>query len=161
MRRRSLIDLLQPAQDERILEIGPGIGYYSLDVAPRLSPNGQLDVLDLQQPMLDELRRRRAALLIDNITETLGDARRLPYPNAVFDAAYLVATLGEMPAKDEALRELHRVLKPAGRLVVGEGQPDPHMVPAFSLRSLAEGAGFRHDQTTGSSLGYFSRFIAK
>lgn len=160
LRRESLLTMLQPKSGERILEIGPGTGYYTLGVARRLSPHGQLDVLDIQQEMLDELRQRRAALGIDNVAETCGDASQLPYPNRTFDAAFLVATLGEIPDKASALREIRRVLKPGGRLIVGEGQPDPHMVSEVSLRALANPAGFRHDRSSGFPFGYFAWFNA-
>ena len=89
---------------------------------------------------------------------TEGDARDLPFPAATFDAAFLVATLGEIPDRDQALRELRRVLKPGGRLVVGEGQPDPHMLAIEDLRGRAEANGFVFDQHEGSPLGYFARF---
>lgn len=160
MRRETLRVLLAPAPGERVLEIGPGLGYYSLDVAPRLAPGGQLDVLDLQQPMLDELMRRAAASGITNIVPAQGDAQELPYEDSVFDAAFLVATLGEIPDKDRALRELRRVLKPGGRLVVGEGQPDPHMVSRDDLLVRTHRAGLRYDHHEGGPFGYLARFRA-
>ena len=58
--------------------------------------------------------RRAHALGISNIVPRQGDAQALPYPDGHFDAAYLVATLGEVPQKERALRELRRVLNPAG-----------------------------------------------
>ena len=158
MRRQTLRAMLDLAPGERVLEVGPGIGYYSLDVARRLVPEGRLDVLDLQQPMLDELMRRAASLGTTNVVATQGDARDLPFPPATFDAAFLVATLGEIPDRDEALRELHRVLKPGGRLVVGEGQPDPHMLTIDDLRGRAEAIGFVCDEYGGTPFGYFARF---
>jgi hypothetical protein len=51
-------------------------------------------------------------------------------------------------------------LKPGGRLIVGEGQPDPHMVSQASLHALADAAGFRLDRSSGFPLGYFARFNA-
>ncbi len=158
MRRQTLRDLLDLAPGERVLEVGPGTGYYSLDVARQLAPDGQLDVLDLQQPMLDELMRRATMRGTANVVATQGDARDLPFPAATFDAAFLVATLGEIPDRDQALRELHRVLKPGGRLVVGEGQPDPHMLAVDELRTRAEAIGFVLDGHEGSPFGYFARF---
>jgi ubiquinone/menaquinone biosynthesis C-methylase UbiE len=158
MRRQTLRAMLDLAPGERVLEVGPGIGYYSLDVARQLAPDGRLDVLDLQQPMLDELMRRAALLGTANIVATQGDARDLPFPTATFDAAFLVATLGEIPDRDQALRELHRVLKPGGRLVVGEGQPDPHMLTIDDLRRRAEAIGFVCDGHEGTPFGYFARF---
>jgi SAM-dependent methyltransferase len=160
MRRETLRQLLQPAAGEQILEIGPGLGYYSLDVAPPLAPGGSLSLLELQQPMLDELTRRAAVRGIDNIVAMQGDAQHLPFADASFDAAFLVATLGEIPDKDQALREIRRVLKPGGRLVVGEGQPDPHMVSSDDLMVRAEMAGLRFERRKGGPLGYLARFRA-
>ncbi len=160
MRRETLRELLAPRPGERILEIGPGTGYYSLDIAPRLAPGGKLDAFDLQQPMLDELMGRARERGIDGIVPLQGDAQELPFPDGTFDAAYLVATLGEIPDKDLALRELRRVLKPGGRLVVGEGQPDPHMVTHDVLLALAEQAGLQFERSEGGSFGYLARFGA-
>ena len=158
MRRQTLRDMLDLAPGERVLEVGPGTGYYSLDVARQIAPEGRLDVVDLQQPMLDELMRRAAKLGAANVVATQGDARDLPFPDASFDAAFLVATLGEIPDRDRALGELHRVLKPGGRLVVGEGQPDPHMLTINELRRRAEAMGFVFDGQVSTPLGYFARF---
>jgi ubiquinone/menaquinone biosynthesis C-methylase UbiE len=86
-----------------------------------------------------------------------GDARRLPYDNGTFDAAYLVAVLGEVPDEDAALRELRRVLKPTGRLVVGELFGDPHMVRKKALRDRGRRAGFQFERRVGPPFGYFAR----
>lgn len=158
MRRETLAAFLALVPGERVLEIGPGTGYYSLDIAPRLIPAGQLDLLDIQQPMLDEVRRRAEADGIANMQTTQGDAQALPFPDATFDAAFLVATLGEIPDKRLALREVRRVLKPGGRLVVGEGLPDPHMVSSAGLRDLADEAGFRFERLEGNQFGFLARF---
>jgi SAM-dependent methyltransferase len=158
MRRQTLRDVLAPAPGERVLEVGAGTGYYSLDVARQIAPDGRLDVVDLQQSMLDELMHRAADRGITNVVPTVGDAQDIPSPDAIFDAAFLVATLGEIPDRDQALRELRRVLKPGGRLVVGEGQPDPHMLTIDDLRGRAEAAGFVFDAHEGTPFGYFARF---
>jgi SAM-dependent methyltransferase len=160
MRRQTLRDMLELAPGERVLEVGPGTGYYSLDVARQIAPDGQLDVLDLQQSMLDELMRRAAARGIGNIKPMQGDAQRLPYEDATFDAAFLVATLGEISDKEQALRELRRVLKTSGRLIVGEGQPDPHAVSRDHLHALAGAADLTFERHARGRLGYFARFRA-
>jgi ubiquinone/menaquinone biosynthesis C-methylase UbiE len=58
--------------------------------------------------------------LVHNIDATVADGSMLPYEPASLDGAYLIDVLGEMPDARAALRELHRILKPGGRLVVGE-----------------------------------------
>ena len=156
--RRRLREVLAPSTGERVLEVGPGTGYYSLHVADWVAPDGRLDVLDLQPEMLDHTMRRAAQAGVDNIVPTQGDARTLPYPDESFDAACLTAVLGEIPDQLQALRELARVLKPGGRLVVGELFGDPHWVSPTRLRERAEAVGLTFVRRSGSPLGYFARF---
>lgn len=158
--RARLREILEPIPGERVLEVGPGTGYYTLPVADWLGPDGRLDVFDLQPEMLDHTMRRAGERGLANITPTQGDARQLPYDDAAFDAAYLVTVLGEIPDQAAALGELRRVLKPTGRLVVGELFGDPHMVTEGALRQRAEAAGLRFEQRVGGKLGFFARFLA-
>jgi ubiquinone/menaquinone biosynthesis C-methylase UbiE len=158
--RRRLRAIMVPAAGERILEVGVGTGYYALQAAGWVQPGGSLDVLDVQQKMLDHTARRARELGLANIEPRRADARALPYPDDYFDAAYLVTVLGEIPDQDTVLRELRRVLRPGGRLIVGEVVGDPHMVRFQALRSRAESASFRCERRLGSALGYFARFAA-
>jgi ubiquinone/menaquinone biosynthesis C-methylase UbiE len=155
--RERLGEILAPSPGERLLEVGPGTGYYALPVAEWLAPDGRLDVLDVQQEMLDHTLRRAAEQGIENITPARADARELPYPDDSFDGAYLVTVLGEIPDQDAALRELRRVVKPGGRIVVGELFGDPHMVTHGALARRAEAAGLRVDRKLGGALWHFTR----
>src|SRR5919202_4611446 len=112
--RARLRKTLTPQPGERVLEGGPGTGYYTLDIAQQLAPDGTLDILDLQQQMLDHTMRRAREHDITNIVPTRGDAVALPYPDDTFDAAYMTVALGEIPDQNAALRELRRVLNPGG-----------------------------------------------
>jgi ubiquinone/menaquinone biosynthesis C-methylase UbiE len=156
--RGRLREALDPQPGERVLEVGPGTGYYSLPVAGWIAP-GQLDIFDLQQEMLDHTMRRAQAGGIGNIRPTRGDARSLPYLDDSFDRAFLVTVLGEIPDQGAALSELRRVLKPGGRLVVGELFGDPHWVSPGTLRRRAEEAGLRFERTIGRFPGGFSSFV--
>jgi ubiquinone/menaquinone biosynthesis C-methylase UbiE len=112
-------------------------------------------VFDLQQEMLDHTLRRAGERGIAKIEPRQGDARELPYADATFDAAYLVAVLGEIPDQDAALRELARVVKPGGRVVVGELLGDPHMVSERALRARSAAAGLSFERRVGPPFGYF------
>src|SRR5919199_410885 len=158
--RARLRRILAPRPGERVLEVGPGTGYYTLNVAQQLAPDGTLDILDLQQQMLGHTMRRAREHDITNIVPTQGDAVALPYPDDTFDAAYMTVALGEIPDQNAALRELRRVLNPGGRLVVGEIFGDPHMVTFGSLRTRAEAVELRFEQRLGGRLAYFARFHA-
>jgi ubiquinone/menaquinone biosynthesis C-methylase UbiE len=155
--RTRLREALRPEPGETVLEVGPGTGYYSLTVADWLGPDGTLHVFDLQQAMLDHTLGRAREAGIANIVASQGDARSLPYDDDSFEAAYLVAVLGEIPDQEQALAELRRVLKPGGRLVVGELFGDPHMVGVGALRRRAESAGLQFEAQVGPRFGYFGR----
>jgi SAM-dependent methyltransferase len=150
--------LLQPRSGERILEIGPGVGIHALPVAATLRPDGVLDVLDVQQEMLDDLMRRAARRHLTNIVPLQGDAQHLPYPDATFDAAYLISVLGEIPDAPAALRELRRVLKPGARLLVGEVLIDPDFISLPTLDAMAGAAGFALERKSGTRFAYGAVF---
>ncbi len=157
--RGHLLDMLDPRPGERILEVGPGYGYYSLSVADRLGPKGKLDILDIQPRMLRHTLRSARRLRTRNLVAACGSVEALPYRDEVFDGAFLVTVLGEVNDPAAAMRELFRVIRPGGRLVVGETFADPDWVSPQSLHRLATAAGFRFESRTGPRLGYFSKFI--
>jgi SAM-dependent methyltransferase len=151
---KNLKRVLQPRSGEHILEIGPGVGVHALPIASSLLPKGILDVLDVQQNMLDNLARRAATRGLTNIVLKQGDAQKLPYPDRTFDAAYLIGVLGEIRYPLGALRELKRVLKPSGRLVISELLVDPDFVSLAALQEKARDAGFVTERSVGRSAAY-------
>jgi SAM-dependent methyltransferase len=155
--RGRLLEILDPRPGERVLEIGPGTGYYTFQMAGRLV-GGQVDVFDIQQEMLDHVMREANRRGVTNVVPALGDAQSLPYGDDSFDAAVLVTVLGEIPDQEQALHELARVLKPGGRLVFGETVVDPHIVTSGKLRERAGGAGLTFADRSGSPLAFFERF---
>ena len=82
----------------------------------------------------------------------------MPFEDGTFDAAYLVTVLGEIPDQAAAMRELSRVLRPGGRLVVGELMVDPHFVGLKSMRLRAAAAGLEYERMVGNRFGFFARF---
>jgi ubiquinone/menaquinone biosynthesis C-methylase UbiE len=158
--RERLRMALEPEVGERILEIGPGTGYYTLELAEWLGNEGALDLLDVQQEMLDHSMRRVAERGLINVTATHGDATALPYDDDSFDGVVLTTVLGEIPDQVAALREIARVLRPGGRLVVGELFGDPHFVSPRALHRRAADVGLRFERRDGPAFGYFARFGA-
>ena len=152
-----LVEVLDPRPKERILEIGPGTGQYTLPVAERLD-RGKLEVFDLQQEFLDLVAARAEKRGLTNVVGWQGDAQSLLFESDRFDGAFLVTVLGEIPDQDAALRELARVVKPGGRVVFGEVALDPHVVTLDSLKRRAEAAGLEFERREGTPLGYVARF---
>ena len=152
---------VQPSPGDHVLEIGSGTGRHAVQVAQWIAPAGTLDVFDVQQDMLDAVMRRAGDQSITSITPAHGQAgERLPYADARFDAAYLVTVIVEIPDPDVALRELRRVLRPRGRLAVGEVLIDPDYMSLSELRSRAEACGFAFVCRYGSPFACVAQFEA-
>lgn len=154
----NLKGILEPRRGERILEIGAGVGIHALPIAASLLPSGILDTLDVQQEMIDDLKRRAVKAGITNIVAKQGDAQALPYPDHTFDAAYAIGVLGEISDATATLRELRRVLKPRGRLIIGEVLIDPDYVTLADLQDKAREAGLIFERTGGPKFSYLAVF---
>ena len=155
--RDRLRSVLRPEPGERLLEIGVGTGYYSLDIAEWIGAGGKLELFDLQQRFLDHVMREAGGRGLANLVPTQGDATALPFEDESVDAVILTAVLGEIPDTAGALGEIRRVLKPAGRLVVGELFGDPHFTTLGSLKGQAAAAGLGFEERSGNWFGYFAR----
>jgi ubiquinone/menaquinone biosynthesis C-methylase UbiE len=155
--RDRLREVLSPSAGERVLEIGPGVGYYTLDMAEWVGPDGRVEIFDLQQEFLDHTLGRAAERGLENILPTQGDATALAYEDDSMDAVVLTAVLGEIPDPVAALGEIQRVLKPGGRLIVGELFGDPHFTTLAALKRQSAAAGLAYHDHSGNWFGYFSR----
>lgn len=135
-----LAERLELSQGMRVLEVGPGPGWFSLELARRLAPGGLVG-LDIQREMLLMARDRLSKA--DRSGEAVqGDAMQLPFRDGSFDVVLFVTVLGEVPSPEAGLAEAWRVLAPAGTLCVSEARGDPDRIPYAKLRELAEGIGF-------------------
>jgi len=124
-----------------------------------VGPKGRIELFDIQQEMLDHTMRRAGERGLANLTATRGDAASLPYPDAGFDAVVLTTVLGEIPDQRAAMAEIGRVLRPGGRLVVGELFGDPHFTTPAKVERLGAAAGLAFDHRSGPWLGSFTRLI--
>lgn len=140
-----------------MLEIGPGSGYYSIEVARRI-PEGHLELFDIQPEMLARCRAKSVAAGLSNVGFTEGDGTSLPFDNARFDLVYMVTVLGEVHDQDACLRDVRRVLKPAGVLSISEHLPDPDFIPLDALRRRLQDGGFRLEKRYGSRWAYTANF---
>jgi len=140
--RERLREILDPKAGERVLEVGPGTGYYALPVAGWLEPGGRLEVVDVQQEMLDHTLERAREQGIGNIAPTLADARSLPFGDDSFDAAYLVTVLGRPNRGRRAVRRpAHGHPRRAGQARGRVGAPGgaPARRQALALHSAGRG----------------------
>jgi ubiquinone/menaquinone biosynthesis C-methylase UbiE len=145
-----IIDSIGLTESAHVLEVGPGPGFYSVEIARRLT-SGRLDLFDLQPEMLDKARRRLERAGFHDVGFTTGQASQgLPFPDNTFDVSFLAAVIGEVPDKRACIQSLGRVLKPGGRLVFAETFPDPDRLSVRELRDLAEPEKFEFVEATGN-----------
>jgi ubiquinone/menaquinone biosynthesis C-methylase UbiE len=153
-----IVDAIGLTGSERVLEVGPGPGFYSVEIARRLT-YGRLDLFDLQPEMLAKARRQLEHAGFHDVGFTTGQAAEgFPFPDNTFDTAFLAAVIGEVPDKRACVRSLGRIVKPGGQLVFAEAFPDPDRMGVQELRDLAEPEGFDFVDATGNRWRDFVRF---
>jgi ubiquinone/menaquinone biosynthesis C-methylase UbiE len=152
-----LASRLHLAPDSRVLELGPGPGYFSPEIARRV-PEGRLELCDLQREMLHKARRRLRRAGSSNWACTQADAAALPFAAGSFDVAFLVAMLGEVPDPRACVLALGTALGPGGLLSVTELPGDPDALREAEVRALAEAAGFAWVETLPVRGGFTANF---
>ena len=106
-------------EGQQVLDIAGGTGDLSLAFAPKVGASGRVVHTDINEAMLSEGRNR----LLDagvSLPTLVCDAEKLPFPDASFDLVTVAFGLRNMTHKEDALREMNRVLKPGGKLLVLE-----------------------------------------
>lgn len=143
---KSLVKRLDLEPEFRVLELGPGPGYFSPEVARSLS-EGRLVLVDVQEEMLEMARERLDGKGFANVEYYRADAVSLPLEGESFDVVFLVAVLGEVPERSSCLREIRRVLRSEGILSITEMKlGDPDFIPMPELLESAKSAGFRQNR---------------
>lgn len=128
-------------QGSRVLDVAGGTGDLSLAFAKRVGKEGQVWLTDINHSML--ARGRDRLLDLGHILPVAQcDAEKLPFPDAWFDCVTVAFGLRNMTHKDAALREMHRVLKPGGRLLVLEfskvWKPLEPLYDAYSFKVIPQ-----------------------
>ena len=137
--KRFTIEVSGVKAGDRVLDIAGGTGDISRLFAKKIGRDGQLVLTDINAAMLGIGRDR----LLDEgiaVPAVQCDAEKLPFPDQHFDCVCVAFGLRNMTHKDLALREMQRVLKPGGRLLVLEfsqvWKPLAPLYDAYSFKLL-------------------------
>lgn len=110
----SCVDAVAARPGERVVDVGFGGGYALDRLAPLVRPERAVGV-EVSDAMIAVVRERAGG----SHDLHRADAAALPFPDGSFDAVLCVNTIYFWPEPDRVLREMHRVLRPGGRLVLG------------------------------------------
>lgn len=144
-----------------VMELGCGSGAFTTYFARAVGSEGRVYAVDIQPAMLRQLERKLARAEnrdIRNIELKEASAYELPFAGEFFDLVCMITVLMEVPDKGRALREVRRVLKPGGALVVTEFFPDPDYPFRGTVIELGRREGFMLDNSQGNFWHYTVRF---
>jgi demethylmenaquinone methyltransferase/2-methoxy-6-polyprenyl-1,4-benzoquinol methylase len=117
------------------LDVCCGTGDLALELASRVAPDGRVVGCDFSEPMLDLAREKAAAAAASAVRFEWADVLRLPYDADRFDAVTVGFGVRNLADLDRGLREMARVLRPGGRLVILE-ITQPRRPPLSTFYSL-------------------------
>lgn len=119
--KRIAIQLSHVRYGEKVLDLAGGTGDMTALFRERVGGQGRVVLSDINAEML---KRGRDRLIDDGVAEGVDyaqiDAEKLPFPDNSFDCVCIAFGLRNVTHKDEALKSMHRVLKPGGRVIVLE-----------------------------------------
>ena len=147
---------IQPG--ERVLELGPGPGAFTVGAAERAGPEGRLIAVDIQPVMIARVDQRVQEAGVTNVETHVASAHCLPLGDGSVDRAFLITVLPEIPDRARALAELRRVLRPGGVLSITEEFYDPDYLFLTETVRLVEAAGFRLEERFGNWAVYTANF---
>ena len=128
----AIIHVAQVTPGSKVLDLASGTGEPALSISEIVGPNGHVTATDLIPQMLEAAQENARQRGITNITFQQADAESLPFPDQAFDAVTCRFGVMFFPNIGQALREIHRVVRPGGRVAfIAWGPPDQN--PFFSI----------------------------
>ena len=120
-RRRALKEIVREDAVQEILDIACGTGDFCIAIARRMSPGSRVTGVDLSEGMLAVMKEKlKDEGLEDRVGCGQGDSEAMSFADASFDRATIAFGIRNFEHREKALKEILRVLKPGGKLVILE-----------------------------------------
>jgi SAM-dependent methyltransferase len=155
---RPVLDRIGIQPGERVLELGPGPGAFTVGAAQRVGSEGRLIAVDIQPEMIAQVEQRVREAGLTHVETHIASAHALPLDDGSVGRAFLITVLPEIPDPARALAEVHRVLRSDGILSITEEFYDPDYLFLPETVRLVEAAGFRFEERFGNVLVYTVNF---
>ncbi len=144
--RRHLLDLGRVVAGESVLDVGCATGTLALMAGPRVGPSGTVHGVDASPRLVERARAKARRPRRANVTFDVAVAQELPFADRSFDVVLCTLVAHQLPHGDRrtCLAEMHRMLKPRGRLLLVDlalsrepaGQSTPHGHGHFDVADL-------------------------
>lgn len=154
-RPEEALDALKIPKGAVVADIGAGVGYFTWRLAERVGPSGVVYAEDIQQEMIDQLKRNMSDRHLSNVRAVLGGVEDPKLPKDSLDLVLLVDVYHEFSEPEKMLDRIREALKPGGRLVLleyrGEDPAVPirpeHKMTVKQVQAEVVPEGFRFEQS--------------
>ena len=150
-----VIDALRLWQGEVVVDLGAGSGYFTFRIAPKVGRTGEVLAVEIQDEMLETIRRRAKALRVTNVREVRGTETDPRLPADSVDLVLMVDVYHELAHPFEVMTHVRKALKPGGRVVFVEYRKEDsqiaikevHKMSVVQLEKEMGVVGFQHVRT--------------
>lgn len=129
-----VLDALGIEKGQTIADIGAGTGYLAVKLSERVGATGTVYAVDIQQEMLDYMRKRLNGSRWKNVLLLLGDMDDPKLPPGNLDIAIFLSTYHEIARPLDFLRKLNVALKPQGKVAILEFSDESPIGPPVKFR---------------------------
>lgn len=136
-RPAEVIDALELRGGEVVGDLGAGSGYFTFRIAPKVGKKGKVLAVEIQDEMIEALRRRMAGQKITNVEIVKGTESDPHLPTKGVDLVLMVDVYHELAYPFEVMTAVRKALKPGGRVVFVEYRKEDPKVPIKELHKMS------------------------
>ena len=105
---------------EIVLDLGSGAGFDAFLAAQRVGESGKVIGVDMTREMIEKARMNSEKLKISNVEFRLGEIEKIPVSDSSVDVVISNCVINLSPDKSAVFKEIHRTLKPGGRIIISD-----------------------------------------
>lgn len=132
-----VIEAMGLAGGEVVADLGAGSGYFTFRLARAVGKTGKVLAVDIQDEMLEMIRRRATAMVINNVEEIKDTATDPHLPRATIDLVLMVDVYHELDYPYEVMTKVYEALKPGGRVVFVEYRKEDPSIPIKEVHKMS------------------------